>query len=356
MIISKQTQYILERLQVTYALINEQYAIVEHGENFPLWLVGFSESLVGRFLLDVVPEFFGMETELEHIREGSLSTWSLEHIHRAQEDGSSRYFTFTAAPCLSAPELMIILVKDVTEQGSYLQQLMQSHNETRLLRRKVNKLNAQLNYFLRHYVDSQIVEGLLEGNIRPDLGGDLRDMTVLFADARGYTRLAEKHSPSRILELLNEYLGIIISVVDSHHGSVNQFAGDGVMVLFNIHGDQPEHARLAVQAGIAIQKTLLAYQRRKEASDLRLEFGIGINTGPAIVGNVGAQWYYTYTAIGDTTNLAARITAAAPAYSVWMSRATYEALHGQIKAEPLPALRFKGKSEATQLYGINLKN
>ena len=354
MIISRQTQYTLAQLRVAYALIDDHYTIVEHDPSFPLWLMGLSEPLAGRSLLNVVPEFFGMEAELERIRRGEPSAWSLEHIHRDSVEGTSRYFTFTASRCVDSPHLLLVLAKDVTQQGMYLQQLMQSHNETQLLRQKVNKLNAQLNYFLDHYVDSQIVEGLLDGNIRPDLGGELRDLTVLFIDARGYTRLAEKHSPMEILELLNEYLGIIISIIDSHYGSVNQFAGDGVMALFNIHGDQPEHARLAVQAGIAIQKTLLAYRRRKSANALRLEFGIGINTGPAIVGNVGAQWHYTYTAIGATTNLASRITAVTPPYSVWMSRATYEALHGQIQATPLPPMRFKGKSEATQLYGIDL--
>jgi adenylate cyclase len=127
-----------------------------------------------------------------------------------------------------------------------------------------------------------------------------------------------------------------------------------MIVFFNAPLDQPDHARRAVQAAITLQQVVAAYRLRQPPGEPHLHFGVGINTGPALIGNIGAAQRLTYTATGDTVNLAARITSAVPADEVWLSQATYDDIPAAIVVEPLSPLTFKGKSEPTPLFRVRL--
>ena len=108
----------------------------------------------------------------------------------------------------------------------------------------------------------------------------------------------------------------------------------------------------AVRAGIRIQQAVKYHRVQQSLQEAPFDFGVGINTGPALVGNLGAQWRYSYTAIGDTVNLAARITGAAPAGEIWISQATRRELPVEVVVEPLPSVKFKGKSQETSLFRV----
>ncbi len=341
----------LAGLKTAYALVNPAGYIVGHDQSFSSWISEEQSDLVGQALLDVLPEFVGQEDILESVRQGKEPLLRLENINRETATGSTRYLTLTVISSQSnADTALIVLVADVTQQGNYLQQLMQSRNELYLVRRKLAQLNDQLDYLLRHYVPQQVANALLQGELRPELGGELCQVSILFADVRDFTPLAEKLSPEQVVQILNDYLNVVADAINEAGGIISQFQGDNVMAIFNVPISQPDHARQAVQAGIALQQAVAAYRVQRPPEESRLDFGVGISTGSALVGNVGAHWRYTYTAIGDTVNLAARITGAVPPGEIWLSQETYEQLDGAIAVEPLPTMTFKGKKQSINIY------
>ncbi len=342
---------ILRELKVAYALFDADYRLMEHDTFFEAWLAIPRRNLRGRHLLDLFPELTGQG--LDAVAPPPFPI-HLENISRSTPAGEVRYFMLTAISCdqyLDATAM--VLLTDVTEPGKYIQELIQRHNELRVLKEQLSGLNQKLDFLLRHYLPPDVAEALVAGKVRPELGGELREVTVLFADARDFTAIVANLPPERVMTVLNEHLSIVVDAISAHGGTVNQFQGDSVMAIFNPHADQPDHAIRAVQAGISVQQALFRYHRQRRKGERGFHFGIGINTGLAIVGNSGAQWRYTYTAIGDTTNIAARITAAVPAYEIWISQATCEQLDGKFNVVPLTPMQFKGKKNPTELFRVS---
>jgi adenylate cyclase len=145
----------------------------------------------------------------------------------------------------------------------------------------------------------------------PGLRGEERIVTVLFADVRGFTAWSRTHSPREAVELLNAYLGAMIPVVEDRGGMVDKYIGDGIMAIFGAPDDQPDHAQRAVEAAAAMVRRARELEAVWARHDFRsLRIGVGVATGPALVGMVGGRWRLDYTAIGDTVNAAARIESA----------------------------------------------
>ena len=181
-------QVMLNKLKIAYALVAQDGSIIEHDSLFALWLLGEERQLNGAALFDVLPEFIGQESVLEDIRKGREPLLQLANVNRTTAQGETRYLVLNVvANQLSSTIPMMVLLTDVTEQAERLQQLMQSRNELYLAQRRLAQLNSQLDYLLRHYVPRQVADALLEGQLRPELGGELRQVSLLFADARGFT-------------------------------------------------------------------------------------------------------------------------------------------------------------------------
>ena len=344
---------ILRELEIAYALFDADYRLIEHDASFATWPATPQSDLLGMHLLDLLPELLGQGLEADNTHTAPSFPIRVANVNRVTPSGELRYFTLTAMPCdqyLNAA--FAVMIADVTEQGQYIQELMQSHNELRLLRRQLSKLNEQLDFLLRHYLPPDVAEALVNGTLRPELGGELREVSILFADARDFTAIVSGLPAEHVMTILNEHLGVVVDAISAYGGTVNQFQGDSVMAIFNTHDDQPDHAIRAVKAGVSIQQALFNYHKQRQSEERWFHFGIGINTGPAIVGNSGAQWRYTYTAIGDTTNIAARITAAVPAYEVWISQTTYDQLNSDFDVIPLSPMQFKGKLQPTALFRV----
>ena len=143
----------LRELKTAYALVDMAGRILEHDGRFPLWVAGEEGSLVGRALADVFPEIVGQEEVLESVRRGESLSWRLEYLHRTMPDGKDRYLALTVVP--GRPEAgigLMVLVTDITEQGTYLQQLTQSRNEILLLRERLQELQSQLESLLRQHL------------------------------------------------------------------------------------------------------------------------------------------------------------------------------------------------------------
>ena len=142
-----------------------------------------------------------------------------------------------------------------------------------------------------------------------DLGGHTIDATVLFADLAGFTSFSEDRRPDEAMQMLNTYWAAIVpAIVDRYGGFIERFAGDGILVIYNALGDQPDHAQRAARSTVFIQRETGRIASDRDGWPL---FRIGINTGPVVIGNVGADQRRSFTVIGDTANTAARLEALA---------------------------------------------
>lgn len=203
------------------------------------------------------------------------------------------------------------------------------------------------------YVSPEVAGEILRLSDTEDLrlGGEEREVTVLFTDIRGFTELSEQMPPDEIVDMLNKYFSVIIDRILANDGMINKFAGDNIMAVWNAPQSQPEHALLAVRAATESQQAINEMQQQNP--DLpQVQFGFGINTGPAIAGNVGSAGRLEYTVIGDAVNLASRLCGAAPGGEVWISDQTYEQGKGKISAKALEPQYFKGKKEAVPVYQV----
>jgi adenylate cyclase len=203
------------------------------------------------------------------------------------------------------------------------------------------------------YVSPQVASQILtladSGQLQ--LGGEQREATILFADIRGFTKLSESMAPKDIVNMLNAHLGVAIDRVLANGGMVNKFAGDNIMAVWNAPQPQAEHARLACKAACEIQHGLAELQE-KDPSLPRAQFGIGINTGQVVAGNVGSSGRTEYTVIGDAVNLASRICSSTPATEIWIGPETYRQTKELAECITLELQTFKGKTEKVAVYRL----
>jgi adenylate cyclase len=238
---------------------------------------------------------------------------------------------------------------------SVIEQVLRQHylvEEKRRAEEALQEANARLDYLLRHFVPSSVARRLMTQQELPHLGGQRRTVSVLFADIRGFTLLAEALEPEAMMDLLNRHFTTIGSLIAEHGGTIDQYVGDRVMALFNAPDDQPDHAVRAVQAGLAVQRALRLLDGHLSEGDrsIIVQFGIGINTGPAVVGYVGFEDRFNYTVIGDTINVGARLSDAAHSGEVLIGPQTLEEVHGRIRTRPVGPLRLKGKAALVMVY------
>ena len=188
----------------------------------------------------------------------------------------------------------------------------------------------------------------------PDLAqpgrGTERDVSVLFADLAGFTTFSEVHPPTEVVELLNDVWSASVPIIDHEDGLIESFTGDGLMVIFNALGDQPDHPLRAARTAIGLRARVdrLGADRGTEIP----RFHIGVNSGSAVVGSIGATGRRSFSAIGDTTNLGARLQSAAEAGEIVVGEATWSALGPRASGEPLGSIRVKGKRQPIQAWRL----
>jgi adenylate cyclase len=202
----------------------------------------------------------------------------------------------------------------------------------------------------RPYVPAALVERLRRDPAAGDLGGQEREVSVLFADLQGFTSFSEHAAPADVIAMLNAYWAVTVPVVvREHHGLIERFAGDAVMVIFNAAGDQPDHAKRAVDAALGMQR---AAEAARDGRPDWPRFRAGVNTGTAVVGNVGTEEQRSFAAIGDTTNVAARLQAIAEPGQVVVSAATSSALANGHELRSLGPHDLKGKDEPVEAFVV----
>ncbi len=208
------------------------------------------------------------------------------------------------------------------------------------------------------YVSPDYVSRLADDYQNVKLGGERIPVTLLFSDIRGFTSLSERLDPEIVIEMLNEYLDKMAEVVFRYGGTLDKFIGDAVMAFWNAPVRVDDHPVRAVEAALDMMEELETLNERWAAMDApaQLAIGIGINTGEAIVGNIGSlERKLDYTAIGDTVNLASRLEGLNKTYgsSIIISEGTKRELpEGAYALEPIDEVKVKGKEKAVQIYEL----
>jgi adenylate cyclase len=203
------------------------------------------------------------------------------------------------------------------------------------------------------FVDPRVVATLVGqvGDPR-QIKGQSRVITLLFSDIRGFTTLSESRKPEEVVEILNRYFSKQVEVIFRHGGTVDKFIGDAIMAFWGAPVDDPRHAQNAVKAAIEMGRVVDEF-RRELGGELAKEFdiGIGIHTGPAVVGFIGSENKLDYTAIGDSVNLASRIEGATKGVArILVSEATRTACGGEFMFVAHGTFKAKGKSEEVRLF------
>ncbi len=205
------------------------------------------------------------------------------------------------------------------------------------------------------YVSRDVYQQLIEHPERAELGGNRRDMTVLFSDIRGFTTVTEKGDPEALVAQLNEYFSRMVDIVFRHHGTVDKFVGDMVMALFGAPLDDPDHADDAVAAAVDMVRELEELNRTWAAEGRAvLDIGIGVNSGEMIAGNIGSSSIMSYTVIGDNVNLGSRLESLNKNYDsrIIISEATRARLKTAYDIRPLGDVVVKGKTRPVEIFQV----
>jgi adenylate cyclase len=217
---------------------------------------------------------------------------------------------------------------------------------------ELNAKNALLGTLLSRYVSKDVAREISENPGRyPLAGGEKRLVTVLFCDLVGFTPLAESLDPADVVEILNAYLAPAIDAVFECGGTVDKLLGDAVMAVFGAPVAHEDHPLRAVRSALAIQDRLrhLALPR---FPGLRLQAGIGINTGVVVIGNIGSASRMDYTVIGNEVNVAKRLESNAGPGQILITDSTYAHVRDQVRVRPLGELRVKGQRQGVPTYDV----
>jgi len=205
------------------------------------------------------------------------------------------------------------------------------------------------------YVSKDVYQQLLASPTEAVLGGQRREMTVLFSDMRGFTTLSESGEAEDLVRQLNQYFTRMVAVVFSHRGTIDKFVGDMVMALYGAPLDDADHADHAVQTALAMVRELRQLNRLWAVEGrTELDIGIGINTGEMIAGNIGSDTIMSYTVIGDNVNLGARLESLNKDFGtrILISEATRRQLKGSYDIRPLGEVTVKGKTRAVHVFEV----
>jgi adenylate cyclase len=205
------------------------------------------------------------------------------------------------------------------------------------------------------YISRQMMELIVSKGELPGLKGERRRITVLFSDIRGFTSIAEGMRPEEVVEMLSEFFSRMVDVILRNHGTIDKFLGDGIMVIFGAPLDDPYQEEHAVITAVEMQRELESLCAKWDSEGRRrFKMGVGINSGSAVVGNIGSQEHMEYTAIGDTVNLAARLESATKELDVdiIVSEHTYDSVRPLFKWKPVGPIVVKGRLEPVHAFAV----
>lgn len=237
---------------------------------------------------------------------------------------------------------------------------VKSKDEMGDLIRSFNKMAAELKKkevlkgVFNRYVSQHVADEILKEPEMIRLGGDRRDVTVFFADVRGFTSLSRKMPPEDTVEYLNSYFTLITEIIFRFEGTVDKFIGDAVMTVFGSPIQSDRHLEQGIKAAVAIKKAVEKVNSLRQGCALvPFKIGIGLDSGEVIIGNMGSQVRMEYTAVGEAVNMAARLTDHARGGDIIVSGLVYDKIKNHVVAESMPGVSIKGFESPLTLYAVS---
>ena len=207
----------------------------------------------------------------------------------------------------------------------------------------------------QYYLTASVINEMLKDPSKLKLGGDKKDLSVLFSDIRGFTTVSEKLSPEELVHLLNEYLTAMTDIVFEYEGLLDKYMGDAIMAVYGAPLDQPDHALRACRTALKMRVVLERLQKKwTEEGRPVLNIGVGINSGDMVVGNMGSEMRFDYTVMGDSVNLGSRLEGINKEYGtgIVISEFTYERVKDTLLCRELDWVRVKGKKLPVKIYEL----
>ena len=289
-----------------------------------------SAEIVGRKIEEIVPAFAAdIMPHLESVRKSDKPVVGLELSQKLPERGSVDW-RLNLSPLKDAGQKtqgVAIVLDDLTER---------------------KKLEAQRG-LLQRMVSPAVLDQIDPNSLQ--IGGKKVDITVLFADVRGFTAYSERHTPEELVAVLNRYLAAAAEAVLANEGTVDKFLGDAVMAWFNAPLPQPDHTLRAVKTALGIRDAV-AKLHAEMPPETHLDFGVGIHYGDAVLGWIGTERRLEYTAISDSVNTSKRIQENAAKNQILMSKEAYDRVKEHVHARPFAPITAKGKTQPVEVYEV----
>ena len=205
----------------------------------------------------------------------------------------------------------------------------------------------------KRYVSKQVVDELLDDDAKLNLGGEERQVTILFSDIRGFTSMSENMSPENVVSTLNEYFSDMIDIVFKYNGTLDKIIGDELMIVYGAPISAEDDTQRAVTTAVEMQKQIIRLnKKRKKRKEIPISAGIGINRGVVVSGNIGSRDMMDYTVIGDTVNLGARLCSAAGPGEILISSTVWKEAPKHYSYKKLEPIKVKGKKNKVSVYLI----
>lgn len=328
---------IVSRIPDGVVVLDESFIIQRANQEFASLVMAAPEALVGRAIIDVLLAD-GLSTFLDAIRRNPdfSDPYEVSIVRPVQKDGKAETLVFKRRSFL----LNAARLKDV-EGGGWV---LVVHDQTQ------QKL---LDEALDRYVSPEAADSLIQHGAR--LGGEVVAGSVLFADIRDFTSLAESLSSTEVVGLLNHYYAAVEPIVREEGGWIARFGGDSLLAVFGVPTFQPDHAYRAVQTAARIQAAVADFNLQQRLMGApRLRVGIGVACGEMVAGNIGSPDRMEYTVIGDTVNLASRIEEMTKEWQVdiLVSEPVFNQVEDCVDATLMPVVTIRGREKPVRLYGL----
>jgi adenylate cyclase len=236
-------------------------------------------------------------------------------------------------------------------RGSHIGMALVVDDQTELWKARARA--EEIQRIFGRFVHPNVVQRLIEDPSALNLGGEIREISVISADVRGFTSLSEREPSATVMNLLNTYLDIMVKEIWDENGTITGFWGDELLAIFNAPLNQKDHVLRAVRAVWKMRMAVLTYQKNQQ-SDYPITFVFGVNTGEAMVGNIGSrERMQSYTAIGDAVNVTARLQHNASDNDILLNHSTFLHVQHLVSVNKLPPLKVKNKSELLDVWCLN---
>jgi class 3 adenylate cyclase/DNA-binding response OmpR family regulator len=210
--------------------------------------------------------------------------------------------------------------------------------------------NAKIRNTFKRFVPPPVVDQVLDHPEKLQIGGKRQEVTIMFADIRGYTAWSENADPEKVMVMLNDYLSLAAGVIASYGGTLDKYLGDGIMAMFNAPEEQENHVHQAAEAALMLQQA--AEELATQRGDTGLSVSVGMHIGEALVGYVGTDFAVNYTAIGDVVNLAKRLQEAASPGQILVEEAVIKRLGDAAQCRALGEIKVRGRQKQARAYEL----